>query len=233
MARARPSASVYDAALTPDSILLPGTLRPEGKRNNTNYCPVIKDTDVAENIIANINNIAKLATLFSIIHADQPKCENPDAAIIKHRASGLCVSVKLVCKNRGVETEPLGMSAYSAKTGKCGPAPSALNNSLAIAALKSKMGISDIRYLLASLNIQPPSYRVLQEKMNNTSILITEMNKQSMEANQRLVSAAQESKGKDNSIECEFDCSYNNRPQLGHEAGTQAFFVMIENSSQY
>jgi hypothetical protein len=93
------------------------------------------------------------------------------------------------------------------------------------------MGISDIRYLLASLDIKPPSYKVMQAKINSTSELITELNKDAMQNNQKLVAEVQTLRGEDNKVAAEFDCSYNNRPQAGFEAGTQAFFIMVEQNS--
>jgi hypothetical protein len=110
------------------------------------------------------------------------------------------------------------MSASSDRTGTRGPAPSALNN--AIAVFKSKMGISDIRYLLASLDIKPPSYTVLQEKINSTDELITELNKEAMQNNKKLVAEVQTLRGEDTAAACESHCSYNNRPQAWFEAGT-------------
>jgi hypothetical protein len=76
---------------------LPGKLRPIEKV--VSFCPAVEETDVSENIVANLNSIAELSTMFAQRH-NNITCERADGQIVKGSNNrGLCVNLKLVCKN--------------------------------------------------------------------------------------------------------------------------------------
>ena len=102
---------------------------------------------------------------------------------------------------------------------------------LLIPALKTKVGASDLSFILSCLNVKPPSITYMKKEINKLSVSITKLNKSSMINNQKLVTEVNHLRKKDNSVSVETDTSYNNRPQAGFEAGTQAFCPLIENET--
>jgi hypothetical protein len=113
--------AIHNGTKKPGSIVLPGKLRP--KEKVVSFCPAVEETDVSENIVANLNSIAELATMFARRHNNMT-CDRADGEIVKGSNNrGLCVNLKFVCNNCKVETDPVDMSASSERTGIRGPAP--------------------------------------------------------------------------------------------------------------
>ena len=103
-----------------------------------------------------------------------------------------------------------------------------LNDALAIAVLKSKMGISDVRYLLSCINVQPPAPSGLHKKLCDTADNMVQLNTKSMADNQMYVRRVMQMAGKTPEINFKTDLLINNRPQSGYEAATQSCCPMVE-----
>ena len=108
------------------------------------------------------------------------------------------------------------------------PEAGSLNDALAIAVLKSKMGMSDVRYLLSCINVQPPAPSGLHKKLCDTADKMVQLNTKSMADNQMYVRRVMQMAGKRPEINVETDLLFNNRPQSGYEAATQSCCPMVE-----
>ena len=100
------------------------------------------------------------------------------------------------------------------QSGVPGPPSGNLNQRLALAAAKTKAGPNDLAFILAALDIRPPSYETLRRHFNKVSDLIQDANQRSMKESQRLL------REQTQDVDVETDTNYNNRPQRGMEAGT-------------
>ncbi|KAK3108684.1 hypothetical protein FSP39_013302 [Pinctada imbricata] len=96
----------------------------------------------------------------------------------------------------------------------------------------SLSGPNDIRFMLASLNIQPPSLTWLQKNLNSSAQTVTEVNRASMTENQEFVRRVQELKGQGQAVDIEIDTSYNNRMQSGTEAAIMSLTPVAECSTK-
>ena len=199
----------------------------------------IKCTDTGQNItkVQNIEaeygilKLCKVSELFNNFlkqHMNLSNCNQPNVEFIKKKHNGLCITAVLKCKNCSISSDQVDLFDRIDGKNKTGPAAGCLNEALPLACLKTKMGMKDIQFFLSTLSIQPPTASLMQKKLNKLCDLMVTVNEQSMVKNQELVKQIIEIKN-EKTVSVETDVSYNNRLQLGYEAGTQAFAPMIEN----
>ncbi|KAK3091389.1 hypothetical protein FSP39_019512 [Pinctada imbricata] len=220
----RPSRSLFDGVQyngEEDNSDAPMLLRPPKKKeiqnSETGKCN-------KENFIVNMEKMNNLFQTFLDKH-DSKICTKPETEIIIVKRLGLGVSAEMVCKKCQFKSPP-------SKLYEEGKGRSVLTNkALALPLLKTKMGATDVQFLLASLNIKPPSLRGLQDTLNSASVISTNINKESMLNNQVYVRKVQELKGQGHNVDVEMDTSYNNRPQNGIEAGTISITPVAECST--
>ena len=220
----RPTFSVFSDACQVSSsnsntntVELPSKLRPAKEKE----LGLIHGTNVSEeNIIVNINSLSKLVAGFAHTCAKQ----NPTVHVDKRQ--GLCITASTKCATCGFKSGPTKL--FTSIKQSRGPDSGGLNDALVIPVLKSKMGVSDIQYVMTCLNIQPPSGTCLRSKINRAADKIESINVESMQENQRYVRTVKEMAGEEPQVNVETDASYNNRPQAGYEAATQSFCPMLE-----
>jgi hypothetical protein len=90
-----------------------------------------------------------------------------------------------------------------------------MNSALALLILKTKMGPADIRFLLACLNVKPPSQGTLIKVLSTASKIAKAENEKSMIENQEYVNKVQRLKGQGYEVDLKTDTSYNNRMEAG------------------
>ena len=221
----RPSLDEYcDAVcMSTEDVILPTKLRPAK--------PVISRTwndeekiNSEENIIANIQSLGQL-----LQNSTTHQCDQPSMTVSITKRLGLCVTGRAVCLHCHFHSTDVPLYTTVKKTR--GPESGALNDGLVLALTKSKMGVSDARFLMCCLNINPPDSRGLQRKLNQVCDRVEEINSASMVNNQRYVQRVNQLLGRGNEVHIETDTSYNNRPQAGFEAATQSFCPVVENNT--
>lgn len=200
-------------------LICPTKLRPTikpTKSNNFNCDETTKE----ENVIVNLDKLSLLVSGF--IH----RCKNPNPAVEIVKRNGLCITTKTYCNYCGFNSEPCQLFTTIKKSR--GPEAGSTNDALAIAVLKSKMGVTDIRYLLSCMNVQPPALSGLQRKVCGAADKMIELNSTAMTENQQYVQKIMAMAGEKEEVNVETDVSFNNRPQSGYEAATQSFCPMVE-----
>ena len=179
-----------------------------------------------------IVKFSKISDLFNnfIVQHTKTGCMKPVIEIFKKSHLGICISAYIQCKYCMFKSTPVDLFDRSNTDSNHGYPSGSLNDALGLACLKTKMGMTDIQFLLSLLSIKPPSITMLQRKVNKISDVMIKINEESMVENQKIVKEINALKSSNSSsISVETDVSYNNRPRLGYEAGTQAFSPMIEN----
>ena len=216
----------YDAVNAQSSdleCLLPSKLRPEKCINDDIVSDFTPSEESEENVIVNLHKMSNLITAF------QPhSCENAFPELKIEKRQGLCITVQVSCRNCSFVSNSIELFTTVKSTETPGPDPGALNTSLLIPVLKSKVGINDVLHMLTCLNIKTPDRRGLQRKFNRLSDLMVDINKKQLCENQSYVKHVLEMAGRDNLVDVEVDSSYNNRPQPGCEAATQTFCPIVE-----
>lgn len=199
-------------------LVCPAKLRPVMKtKTNDLACDL---TSKEENVIINFSKLSALVAGF--IHP----CERPSPIIRIVKRQGLCITAETSCKCCNFTSTACELFTTIKKSR--GPEAGSLNDALAIAVLKSKMGISDVRYLLSCINVQPPAPSGLHKKLCDTADKMVQLNTKSMADNQMYVRRVMQMAGKRPEVNVETDLSFNNRPQSGYEAATQSFCPMVE-----
>ena len=223
----RPSAEEYlDACRIVDSdetvnheLLCPTRLRPKTKQSELDYTKSNEETK-EENVIVNFDKLSSLVAGF------QHTCKRPFPVVKLEKRKGLCITARTCCKNCKFNSQPCELFTSIKK--KRGPTAGSLNDALAIPVLKSKMGVTDIRYLLSCINVQSPAPSGLHRKVCQAADEMVNLNSASMSDNQRYVERVMEVSGRKHEVNVETDLSFNNRPQSGYEAATQSFCPMVE-----
>ena len=219
----RPSLSVFDGiCFNPgeDNSRAPMILRPKKtEKESEDY-----SEGTNENVIIRMDKMNKLIQLFLENH-DFIKCSEPESKIKTTKRIGLGVEALMECKKCMFTTEKCKLYEEGPKR-KC-----MLNTATALPMLKTKMGPADVRFLLAALNIKPPSATLLHNILNNAANVATDLNRESMDENQNYVARVQDLKGQGNLVDLEVDTSYNNRMQSGYEAGTMSITPAVECST--
>ena len=219
--RPRPD-EYWDAVhMSTEDTILPTKLRPaKPVRIHTQN----EELYTEENIIANIQSLGQLLQN-SVLH----QCHRPSMTVSITKRLGLCVTVKAICINCNFHSPDVQL--YTTVKRARGPESGALNDGLVLAITKSKMGVSDARFLMCCLNISPPDSRGLQRKLNQMCDRVEDINIASMIDNQRYVRRVNQLLGRGDEVDIETDTSYNNRPQAGIEAATQSFCPVVENTT--
>lgn len=215
---------------------LPFKLRPELKkekeqteRQNDSF--LTAEPNNFEYGIVKIQTISFLMNNFLKNH-NRHGCKFPNVELVKEKHIGLCITAILKCTKCSLTSDKIDMfDKTHSGIKKSGPNAGCLNEALPLACLKTKMGMTDIQFFLSTLSIRPPSLTLLQRKLNNMSDLMVQLNETSMIKNQEKVRQILKlsNDNNNNNVSVETDASYNNRIQLGFEAGTQTFAPMIEN----
>lgn len=203
-----------------DDSLRPTKLRPAKSAN----FKLEDKISCEENIIVNIQSIGSLLQNSSDHH-----CENPAMKFSITKRQGLCITGRAECSYCHFKSTEVKLHTTFKK--KRGPETGTLNDGLALALTKSKMGVADARLMMSCLNINPPDGRGLQRKLNQMCDQVEAINEESMVENQRCVWRVNMLRGEGDTVDLETDTSYNNRPQAGFEAATQSFSPMVEAST--
>lgn len=205
-----------------DVIILPSKLRP--RKQDDEYVSGVPDQEQNENVIVNVMKLSELIAVF----LNHTSCTTPQPAVEIYKRSGLCITVTVSCKQCSFVSQPVEMFQRIPHPNKPGVNPGMLNEAVAIPVVKTKCGAGDVAFMLACLNIKPPSMKLICQKVNGLSDTVTEMNEQSMVENQKFVKDVNNLLGHDEYVDVETDTSYNNRPQAGGEAATQSFTPLVE-----
>ena len=165
-------------------------------------------------------NIADIGRLSDLLNASQAqKCGSKMEASACSR-KGLCTSAQHSAKKCGFVVDKAMTSDTKKQRGvPPGPPSRNLNQRLALAAAKTKAGPNDLAFILAALDIRPPSKETLRRHFDKVSDLIQDANQRSMEESQRLLREQTQNVDVETGI---------NRPQRGMEAGTQSFAPIID-----
>ncbi|KAK3101557.1 hypothetical protein FSP39_004463 [Pinctada imbricata] len=228
----RPSKSLYDGiSYNPgeDNSKAPMILRPQVSKLEKKEEIVNNDEDDdeelgQENYIINLQKMNILQQNFLDFH-DFQKCVKPNSKLLITKHLGLGISGMLICKSCKFESEEIKLY-HEGPNRSC-----MLNKAIAIPMLKTKVGPTDIQFFLASLNITPPSLKLMYRILNESAPVATKLNKESMLKNQEFVAKVQSLKGQGHTVDIEVDTSYNNRVQSGFEAGTMSISPAVECST--
>lgn len=206
-----------------------GKLRPLQYKENgfTQGIDNINNTNNNENIIVSLQSLSTLCQAFAS-HA----CAQPKFGVHIVKRFGLCPTVKGQCEHCKFETSLIKMYTEIVSSGGKGPAAGAINKSLVLATLKSKVGPSDVHLFLTCMNIKPMSRSYIQRTFSRLSTKMTELNKASMLENQRFVRECLELLGKRPVVAVETDMAYNNRLQAGFEAASASFSPLVEQETK-
>ena len=230
----RISKSLYDAAISQNSSLTPTKLRPVPEKEDE-FFEEASDGEMNSSLGYGILQFEKLPTLFNTfysIHCTETDCQSLNIDIFSVSHKGLCVELQLVCKNCYKKSQYFKMyEDVNTKIHNYGPKPGSLNVALGLCILKTKVGISDLRFILSCLDIKPPSKSTLQRLVNSLPQKVMKINEASMVENQKFVKLITELRGDSPNFDVETDVSYNNRLQLGFQAGTQSFAPLVEKTT--
>ncbi|XP_063420798.1 uncharacterized protein LOC134706018 [Mytilus trossulus] len=222
----RPKIEIYEAALTQHNgaaNTLPTRLRP---RRSSHKEKTEEQEDCSENIIVNFSKLKDF-----IKKCLKHRCRNTskvDVAIAKRM--GLCISLQANCEKCNFDTRACKVYTECEKKSR-GPAAGYLHEAMTLAILKTKMGGTDLQMALACLNIKVPSLQLISTNVKKQCDKMIELNEAAMVKNQQFVQEFNQCIGKDNEVDVETDTAYNNRNQVGYEAGTQSFCPLIEKNT--
>ncbi|KAK3107259.1 hypothetical protein FSP39_010477 [Pinctada imbricata] len=204
-----------------DELLKPFKLRPT-KIDSTCFT---EHPSVHENVIVNLHSLNNLVALF-IDHANT-RCEYPTPQVVVTQRRGLCIQCKTVCRNCSYDPGESVKLYTECRVGTRGQMSGTINESLMLSTMKTKVGPSDLNFILSALNIKPPAYSLMYKKLNRLSDTMVKLNEKSM------IRDLKQSLGQSPMISVETDTSYNNRMQAGYEASTTSFTPMIEQETGY
>ncbi|KAK3593397.1 hypothetical protein CHS0354_021972 [Potamilus streckersoni] len=127
-------------------------------------------------------------------------CKRYCPQISKSRTQGLCAFLTATCTSCNLkESEQAAFSEKCQGQTKRGPITGNLNEMLALSCYKTKVGVTDLRFIIFCLNILPPSSGYLYKKLNELSSTMISVNECVLVENQKFVK--------------ETDTAYNHRPQ--------------------
>jgi hypothetical protein len=201
----------------------PIKLRPKKRKESS---PVVQQPGSVgenENFIVSLKKLESIFQAFAI-HS----CDNPNVTLSLEDRQGLCISIKVVCRNCKFSTDVTKM--YDVIKPSRGPSGGCLNSAILMPVMLSKIGISDILLVLSALNIRAPDKRGLQRKLNHLSDNIENIGREQMLQNQQYVQRIQSLAGM-SGTEVEFDVAYTSRPKSGCETSSQSFAPLIEQTT--
>ncbi|KAK3105046.1 hypothetical protein FSP39_016009 [Pinctada imbricata] len=228
----RPSCTDLFAVKSPrNSVICQSKLRPKKEENPTENL-AIKDFNFEEeeNGIIQLSKMTILFQNFSQHYLCKSMCKKPNPKVVCAGRKGLALSCKCVCTNCKFQT-PVVQMYQECRIGSRGPASNTINEGLLIAAVKSKVGPSDLSCILSCINVKPPSSALMHRKFTRTCDIMTQINENSMLQNQQYVKSYCEASGLHHGVAVETDTSFNNRIQAGYEAGTSSVTPMIEQTT--
>ena len=159
-------------------------------------------------------------------------CKKPLPIVCCAERRGLCFILYCKCETCGFQSNPVKMF-NECKTGSRGPASGEINEGLVMAAAKTKVGPTDLSFILACMNIKPLSQKTMYEKLNRLCDNMKELNETAMIKHQVFAKQYQETSGRSSTVAVETDTSFNNRIQAGYEAGTASFSPMLEQTTGF
>lgn len=219
----RKDTGVFTAALhnhrgDPDT--LPTRLRPKTKERSD----IFEGSDDENFVVSR----AKLCELLELCMMHNNACLAPTAELLIPSKRGLCISAEARCRRCAYTTGVVKLYTECKQRGR-GPATGELNEGLAMCVSKTKVGPSDVQFMLGCLNIRVPSMTNIYRTVNRQCDQMTVINQISMVENQEFVKEVTHITGGD--VEVETDTSYNNRQHAGWEAATAAFSPIIEKTT--
>jgi hypothetical protein len=232
----RPRFDVYQESLSscgPNEV--PSKLRPEKERQNKEKFFVGSReatcvNNISENVIINISKLNMILENLRLMHDRLGNCKRYCPQINKSRTQGLCAFLTATCTSCNLkESEQAAFSEKCQGQTKRGPVTGNLNEMLALSCYKTKVGVTDLRFIISCLNILPPSSGYLYKKLNELSSTIISVNECVLVANQKFVQEVNMLTYK--GIHVQTDTAYNHRPQSGGESATQSVAIVMEHTT--
>ena len=230
----RPRFDVYDESLSScGPNLVPAKLRPVREKKNEEdkfHVAPAGEENSSGNAIVDINQVNIILEKFHKLHDINTGCKDFYPLIKKGRSQGLCTFLTVSCKTCKLEeTDQAAFREKYKEHNKRGPATGNLNEMLALSCYKTKVGVTDLRFIISCLNVQPPSSGYLYKKVNEMSNTIISVNESTLVENQKFVSEVNRLTFK--GIHVQTDTAYNHRPQSGGESATQSVAIVMEHST--
>ena len=232
----RPKLDVYEEVVRTSTKIqyqVPSKLRPARDQHHFgNISSEFQNTEASEgeNMIVNLDRMDEVIKAFMIPHNERNSCTKPFPRTKIIKRQGLCIEIEVRCATCRFCTAQLPLYKQT-KKGKRGPATGSLNDRLALSAMKTKVGGADISFILACLDVKPPSSSLLYEKINAAADKIVELNKETLVKNQEFLREVNRMKGIKNLVDIAVDGAFNNRPKEGCEAGTQSVVIATEQNT--
>ena len=234
----RPRYDVYDECLSScGPNLVPSKLRPvkEKKNEEDNFNvgtteATGSDKIINGNVIVDILQLNVILEKLHKMHDIAGVCKNYNPQIKRGKSQGLCTFLTVRCKTCNLqEADQAAFQEKYEEQKKRGPVTGNLNEMLALSCYKTKVGITDLRFILSCLNIKPPSSGYLYKKVNEMSNTIISVNESTLVKNQQFVQEVNELTY--TGIHVQTDTAYNHRPQSGGESATQSVAIVMEHST--
>jgi hypothetical protein len=158
-------------------------------------------------------DIEKNSAVFNEVfqsHQHQSKdCIQANMTVAEEHKVGVCVKFSLKCTNCDY-ISPVKKLYKEAPSSKRGPKPAAANIALATALQDTPMGNTKCRYLLANMDVPPPSRTSMQRTSNRVSKAIKTLNDRDMSAKVQLIKDVNNKRGHaENIINVAIDGRYN------------------------
>ena len=218
----RPSQSVMEACMDQNvnspMILRPRKVQREERKDDT--------YNMEENLLLNQQCVP---TLCAAILEHGWVCKNPDIRACIDQRDGIAVYVTLTCANCRYKKISINFQPKEDKKRK--NESHSINMRLTLPCLKTKCGPSDVRFVLAAMNITPPKLTLMHYNLNKACNTMVAVNEISMLQNQQFVEKVQELQGNKKTVFIESDTSYNNRLQAGFETSTMSITPAVECST--
>ena len=160
-------------------------------------------------------------------------CLQPNIVVAEEKKWGLCWKMSFKCTNCDFVT-PFKKLYNEAVSPNRGPKPGAANVGLAVGLQDTPMGNSRCRYLLATMDIPPPTRKSMQRTSDRVSTAVKQLNDDDMAEKLEIVKEHNRDRGQpENSINISMDGRYNSshissRKKPGQNA-SQAIGIACEN----
>lgn len=156
-------------------------------------------------------------------------CQQPHLAVVSETKVGMCWKMSLGCTNCNFKMPPQKLY-QEVQSPKRGPNPAAPNVGLAVGLQDTPLGNTRARYLLASMDVPPPSRSCMQKKSNLCGEAVKQLNDRDM--SQKLQQVKETHGNTDGSVNIAMDGRYNStvissRKKMGQNA-SQAIGIACE-----